>query len=44
MPSTAYAGTRAFRERHGFVRIHAIDPYPGWRPGNPAAGYVHALP
>ena len=44
VPSEAYAATRAFWERHGFVQIDVIDPYPGWRPGNPAAVYVRALP
>ena len=44
VPSTAYAATRAFWERHGFVQVDAIDPYPSWRPGNPAALYVRALP
>lgn len=38
-----YAATRAFWERHGFVQVDAIDPLPGWRPGNPAAVYVCAL-
>jgi GNAT superfamily N-acetyltransferase len=38
-----YVATRAFWERHGFVQVDAIDPLPGWRPGNPAAIYVCAL-
>jgi GNAT superfamily N-acetyltransferase len=38
-----YQATRAFWERRGFVRIDAIDPLPGWPPGNPAAIYVAAL-
>ncbi len=38
-----YAATRAFWERHGFVQIDTVDPYPGWQPGNPAAIYVRAL-
>lgn len=38
-----YEGTRAFWERHGFVQIDTIDPYPEWQPGNPCAIYVAAL-
>jgi len=38
-----YVATRAFWERQGFVQVDAIDPLPGWRPGNPAAVYVCAL-
>jgi GNAT superfamily N-acetyltransferase len=38
-----YVGTRAFWERHGFVQIDAVDPLPGWQPGNPCALYVAAL-
>ena len=38
-----YVATRAFWERHGFVQVDAIDPLPGWPPGNPAAIYVCAL-
>lgn len=38
-----YVATRAFWERHGFVQIDVIDPFPGWQPGNPAAIYVAAL-
>jgi ribosomal protein S18 acetylase RimI-like enzyme len=43
VPSSPYAATRAFWERRGFVQIDSVDPYPGWRPGNPAAIYVRAL-
>jgi len=38
-----YERTRAFWRRHGFVRVAVIDPFPGWRPGNPAALFVRAL-
>lgn len=38
-----YEPTRAFWERRGFVQIDAIDPLPGWQPGNPSAFYVAAL-
>lgn len=38
-----YVATRAFYERRGFVQVHAVDPYPGWNPGNPCAIYVAAL-
>ncbi len=38
-----YEGTRAFWRRRGFVQIDAIDPLPGWPPGNPCALYVAAL-
>jgi GNAT superfamily N-acetyltransferase len=38
-----YEAARAFWERRGFVQVAAIDPLPGWRPGNPAAIYVAAL-
>lgn len=38
-----YVATRAFWERRGFVQVDAIDPLPGWQPGNPAAIYVAAL-
>lgn len=38
-----YVATRAFWERHGFVQVDAIDPLPGWQPGNPAAIYLCAL-
>jgi N-acetylglutamate synthase-like GNAT family acetyltransferase len=35
-----YAKTRAFYEKKGFVKIEAVDPYPGWDAGNPCAIYV----
>jgi GNAT superfamily N-acetyltransferase len=38
-----YEATRAFWLARGFVQIDAIDPLPGWRPGNPAAILVAAL-
>lgn len=38
-----YVATRAFYERRGFVQVHAVDPYPGWNPGNPCAIYVASL-
>jgi GNAT superfamily N-acetyltransferase len=38
-----YEGTRRFWESHGFVQVDTVDPMPGWRPGNPAAGYVTTL-
>jgi GNAT superfamily N-acetyltransferase len=38
-----YRATRGFWERNGFVQVDAIDPLPGWQPGNPAAIYVCAL-
>ena len=38
-----YVATRAFYERRGFVQVHAVDPFPGWNPGNPCAIYVAAL-
>lgn len=38
-----YVATRAFWEGHGFVQVDAIDPLPGWQPGNPAAIYLCAL-
>lgn len=38
-----YARTRRFWERHGFVLVEEIDPYPLWDPGNPCAIYVRAL-
>jgi GNAT superfamily N-acetyltransferase len=38
-----YDGTRRFYERHGFVCLEVIDPFPGWDPGNPCAIYVKAL-
>jgi len=38
-----YEMTRGFWEKQGFVQIDAIDPLPGWPPGNPAALYVCAL-
>jgi len=39
----AYEATRHFWERRGFVQIDAVDPLPGWQPGNPCAFYVAAL-
>jgi hypothetical protein len=38
-----YEATRAFWEKHGFVHLDTIDPFPAWGPGNPAALYVCAL-
>lgn len=38
-----YRATHAFWDRRGFVHIDAIEPFPGWQPGNPAAIYVAAL-
>ena len=38
-----YARTRRFYERHGFVLLDVIDPFPGWMPGNPCAIYVRPL-
>lgn len=38
-----YAGTRRFYERHGFVLLDVIDPFPGWMPGNPCAIYIRPL-
>jgi GNAT superfamily N-acetyltransferase len=38
-----YDGTRRFYERHGFVCLEIIDPFPGWDPDNPCAIYVKAL-
>lgn len=35
-----YAATRAFWEARGFLKLDAIDPFPGWQPGNPCAIYV----
>ncbi|WP_165912890.1 GNAT family N-acetyltransferase [Tamaricihabitans halophyticus] len=39
-----YRATRAFWEKHGFLKIDTIDPLPDWSPGNPAAIYVASLP
>lgn len=39
-----YVATRAFWEARGFVQVDAIDPFPGWMPGNPCAIYVRAVP
>ena len=41
--ATNYDGTRRFYERHGFVLLEEIDPFPGWEPGNPCAIYVKAV-
>jgi GNAT superfamily N-acetyltransferase len=38
-----YAATRAFWVARGFLKIDAIDPFPGWQPGNPCAIYVLAV-
>lgn len=38
-----YARTRRFYERHSFVLLDVIDPFPGWMPGNPCAIYVRPL-
>jgi GNAT superfamily N-acetyltransferase len=38
-----YEATRAFWEKHGFVHLDTIDPFPDWGPGNPAALYVCAI-
>ena len=35
-----YVRTRDFYNKHGFVKIDVVDPYPGWSPGNPCAIYV----
>ena len=42
-PYEPYNGTRRFYERHGFLLVDVIDPYPGWSPGNPCAIYVKPL-
>lgn len=45
-PSSAYEpyrATRAFWEARGFVHLDSVDPFPGWRPGNPAGIYAAAL-
>jgi ribosomal protein S18 acetylase RimI-like enzyme len=39
-----YQGTRQFWQHLGFVQVDRIDPLPGWKPGNPAAILVLALP
>ena len=36
MPTTCPVG-------NGCVQVDAIDPLPGWQPGDPAAIYVRAL-
>lgn len=38
-----YDATRRFYERHGFLCVEIIDPFPGWDPGNPCAIYVKPL-
>lgn len=38
-----YVRTRRFYERHGFVLLDVIDPFPGWRPGQPCAIYIRPL-
>lgn len=38
-----YEGTRQFYEGEGFLLVEAIDPYPGWEPGNPCAIYAKVL-
>jgi GNAT superfamily N-acetyltransferase len=38
-----YEATRGFWEARGFLQVDRVDPYPGWRPGNPCAIYVAAL-
>lgn len=38
-----YVRTRRFYERHGFVLLDVIDPFPGWMPGNPCAIYVRSV-
>ena len=38
-----YVRTRRFYERRGFMLLDVIDPYPGWRPGNPCALYVRIV-
>ena len=38
-----YEQTRNFYEKLGFMLTEIIDPYPGWRPGNPCAIYVKIL-
>jgi len=38
-----YEATLGFWEARGFVQVDAVDPYPGWQPGNPCAIYVAAL-
>lgn len=43
MQYVPYDGTRAFYQRHGFVHLETVDPYPGWDPGNPCAIYVRSL-
>jgi GNAT superfamily N-acetyltransferase len=38
-----YVATRAFWQRMGFIHLDTVDPYPGWKPGNPCAIYVAPL-
>lgn len=38
-----YAKTRAFYKSLGFIPIAIVDPYPGWRPGNPCQIMVKFL-
>lgn len=39
----AYVATRRFYERAGFLLVDTVDPYPGWKPGNPCAIYAKPL-
>lgn len=39
-----YVATRAFYERRGFIQVDAIDPFPGWDPGNACGIYIVVLP
>jgi GNAT superfamily N-acetyltransferase len=38
-----YEGTRRFYERHGFIHLNTVQPYPGWDPASPCAIYVKIL-
>lgn len=35
-----YAETRLFYEKHGFVKIEMINPFPGWSGDSPCAIYI----
>ena len=41
--SPEYDVARRLYERHGFLLVEVVDPFPGWDPGNPCAIYVKAL-
>ena len=38
-----YRITRAWYEKHGFILVMTIDPYPEWGPGNICAVYARQI-